>query len=261
MATHHPSSKLGSTGASDTPSHLAGLIFCHFPINRAIMTSWGPGKPLNPPSIHPTERTAALTGPGAPLGCSHPKGQLITYGSSKPSGPTSAGRQGETQGKRSPGLPQRQPRQDWVAESESENRSAVSSSLSHHGLCPWNSAGQHTGVGSLSQPRDRTSSPTLQEDSLPAKPQEKPKNTGVGSLSLLRRIFLTQEPRRGLPHCRHTLCRLSYEGSPHWLPTNTPSSQCCGARVNCAAASTHWRFSRGSNRHVYRPRQNHKTVL
>ena len=36
-------------------------------------------------------------------------------------------------------------------------------------------------------------SPTLQADSLPAEPQGKPKNTGVGSLSLLRRILLTQE--------------------------------------------------------------------
>ena len=40
------------------------------------------GKPLNPPSIHPTKRTAAaLTGPGALLGCSHPNRQLVTYGS------------------------------------------------------------------------------------------------------------------------------------------------------------------------------------
>ena len=39
-----------------------------------------------------------------------------------------------------------------------------------------------------SQPR----SPTLQADSLPAEPQGKPKNTGVGSLSLLQQIFLTQ---------------------------------------------------------------------
>ena len=31
-----------------------------------------------------------------------------------------------------------------------------------------------------SQPRDRTQSPALQVDSLPAEPQEKPKNTGVG---------------------------------------------------------------------------------
>ena len=33
----------------------------------------------------------------------------------------------------------------------------------------------------------------LQADSLPAEPQGKPKNTGVGSLSLFQRIFLTQE--------------------------------------------------------------------
>ena len=40
-----------------------------------------------------------------------------------------------------------------------------------------------------SQPR----SPTLQADSLPAEPPGKPKNTGVGSLSLLQGIFPTQE--------------------------------------------------------------------
>ena len=34
-------------------------------------------------------------------------------------------------------------------------------------------------------------SPALQADSLPAKPQGKPKNTGVGSLSLLQLIFPT----------------------------------------------------------------------
>ena len=36
-----------------------------------------------------------------------------------------------------------------------------------------------------SQPRDRTQYPILQVDSLPAEPQGKPKNAGVGSLSLL----------------------------------------------------------------------------
>ena len=35
-------------------------------------------------------------------------------------------------------------------------------------------------------------------DSLPAEPLGKPKNTGVGSLSLLQQIFLTQELNRGL---------------------------------------------------------------
>ena len=34
---------------------------------------------------------------------------------------------------------------------------------------------------------------TLQSDSLPAEPQGKPKNTGLGSLSLPQWIFLTQE--------------------------------------------------------------------
>ena len=40
---------------------------------------------------------------------------------------------------------------------------------------------------------------------------EKPKNTGVGSLSLLQRIFLTQKLNRGLLHCRHILYQLSYD--------------------------------------------------
>ena len=43
-----------------------------------------------------------------------------------------------------------------------------------------------------SQPR----SPTLQADSLPPKPSGKPKNTGVGSLALVQRIFLTQGSNR-----------------------------------------------------------------
>ena len=55
--------------------------------------------------------------------------------------------------------------------------------------------------------------PTLQADSLPAEPPGKPKNTGVGSLSLLKRIFLTQESNRGLLHCRQVLYQLSYQGN------------------------------------------------
>ena len=57
-----------------------------------------------------------------------------------------------------------------------------------------------------SQPR----SPALQEDSLPAEPQGMPKNTGVGSLSLLQGIFLTQELNQALLHCRQILYQLSY---------------------------------------------------
>ena len=50
------------------------------------------------------------------------------------------------------------------------------------------------------QPRIEPRSPTLQTDSLSAEPQGKPKNTGVGSLSLLQWIFLTQELNQGLLH-------------------------------------------------------------
>ena len=39
-------------------------------------------------------------------------------------------------------------------------------------------------------------------------------NTGVGSLSLLQRIFLTQGSNPGLPHCRWILYQLSHKGSP-----------------------------------------------
>ena len=39
-------------------------------------------------------------------------------------------------------------------------------------------------------------------------------NTGVGSLSLLQQIFLTQESNLGLLHCRQILYQLSFQGSP-----------------------------------------------
>ena len=56
--------------------------------------------------------------------------------------------------------------------------------------------------------------PALQADSLPAEPQGKPKNTGVGSLALFQQIFPTQELNQGLLHHRWILYQLSYEGSP-----------------------------------------------
>ena len=52
--------------------------------------------------------------------------------------------------------------------------------------------------GDLPNPAIEPRSPALQVDSLPAEPQGKPKNTGVGDLSLLQRNFLTQEPNGGL---------------------------------------------------------------
>jgi len=61
-----------------------------------------------------------------------------------------------------------------------------------------------------SQPR----SSVLWADSSLAEPQEKPKNTGVGSLSLLQQIFPTQESNQGVLHYRWILYQLSYQGSP-----------------------------------------------
>ena len=66
--------------------------------------------------------------------------------------------------------------------------------------------------GDLPDPRIKPRSPALQADSLPAEPQGKPKNTGVGSLSLLQWIFLTQESNWGLLHCRWILYQLRYQG-------------------------------------------------
>ena len=58
----------------------------------------------------------------------------------------------------------------------------MSDYLKPHGLyTPWNSSGQ---------------------------------NTGVGNLSLLQQIFLTQESNGGLLHSRQILYQLSYQGSP-----------------------------------------------
>ena len=69
----------------------------------------------------------------------------------------------------------------------------------------------------LPNPGIEPRSSALQVDSLPAEPQGKPKYTGVGSLSLLQRIFLTQELNWGLLHCRWMLYQLSYQGSPHMV--------------------------------------------
>ena len=66
-----------------------------------------------------------------------------------------------------------------------------------------------------------------QADSLPTEPQGKPKNTGVGSLSLLQEIFPTRDLNWALLHCRQILYQLSYQGShevdgyPHLIDKET----------------------------------------
>ena len=49
----------------------------------------------------------------------------------------------------------------------------------------------------------------FQADSLPVEPQGKPRNTGVGSLSLPQQIFPTQESNGGFLCCRWILYQLS----------------------------------------------------
>ena len=79
------------------------------------------------------------------------------------------------------------------------SHSVVSDSLQLHGLssarllCPWGFSRQEywSGLpcpppGDLPNPGIEPRSPTLQADSLPPEPSGKPKNTGVGSLSLLQ---------------------------------------------------------------------------
>ena len=81
-----------------------------------------------------------------------------------------------------------------VRESGSESRSVVSDSLQPEKLYnPWNSPGQNTGMGiafpflrDVPNPGIKPRSPTLQAYSLPAELLGKPKNTGVGRLSILQ---------------------------------------------------------------------------
>ena len=64
--------------------------------------------------------------------------------------------------------------------------------------------------GDFPNPGVEPRSPAMQADSLPAEPQDNPKNTGVGNLFLLLGIFLTQESNQGLLHYRKILYQLSY---------------------------------------------------
>ena len=132
----------------------------------------------------------------------------------------------------------------------------MSDSLPPYGLySPRNSPGQNAGVVAFpfsrasSQPRDWTEvSPIAGGFFLPAEPQGKPKNTGVGSLPLLQGIFPTQRLNSGLPHYRWIFYQLSHKGSPwimEWVfdPFSSRSSQCRNwTRFSCIAGRlfTNW---------------------
>ena len=65
-----------------------------------------------------------------------------------------------------------------------------------------------------SQPRDRTQVSHIAGRFFTSGATGKPKNTGAGSLSLLQWIFLTQELKQGVLHCRRILYQLIYQGNP-----------------------------------------------
>ena len=95
-----------------------------------------------------------------------------------------------------------------VLESESESHSVMSDSLQSHELySPWNSPGQHTGVGSPSllqgifPTQVQTQVSGMQVDSLPAEPPGKPYLTQVFPFELWL-IFLLQEASASLSSSR-----------------------------------------------------------
>ena len=65
----------------------------------------------------------------------------------------------------------------------------------------------------FSQPRDQTQVTRIAGGFFTSWATGKPKDTGVGSLSLLQGVFPTQEWNRGLLHYRQILYQLRYEGS------------------------------------------------
>ena len=89
--------------------------------------------------------------------------------------------------------------------------------------------------GDLPNPETELRSPALQVDSLPAEPPGKPKNTGVGSLSLLQGIFLTQESNQ--VSCIDTTgFPLSHpDPGPLWLLYSGPLISCSETRIICCA--------------------------
>ena len=100
--------------------------------------------------------------------------------------------------------------------SETVSHSVVSNSLQPHVLqptrllCPWDSPG---------------------------------KNPKVGSLSLLQRLFPTQESNPGLLHCREILYHLSHQGSPrHEEKSNIGKDQTVSEYFICILEQSSRRF-------------------
>ena len=65
-----------------------------------------------------------------------------------------------------------------------------------------------------SQLRDRTQVSRIAGGFFASLAKGKPKNTGVGSLSLLQQVFSTQESNQGFLYYRQILYQLRAQGSP-----------------------------------------------
>ena len=68
----------------------------------------------------------------------------------------------------------------------------------------------------------------------------KPKNTRVGILSVLQRIFPNQKSNRGLLHCKWIFCQLSYQGSS-WV-------ECLKLEVSVLSQNAQFRLVAGIER-------------
>ena len=88
-------------------------------------------------------------------------------------------------------------------------------------------------------------------------------NTGVGSLSLLQRMFPTQGSNPGLPHCRQILYHLRHQGSPiilEWVAYpfsggSSPPRNWTGVSYIAGGFFTSWdssHFSSHDNSHITR---------
>ena len=71
-------------------------------------------------------------------------------------------------------------------------------------------------------------------------------NTGVGSHSLLQRIFPTQGSNPGLPHCRRILYQLSHKGNPRileWVAMPSSREPSRPRDGTCLLCLLHWQVS------------------
>ena len=91
-----------------------------------------------------------------------------------------------------------------------------------------------------SKPKDQTQISHIAGRFFTFWPTGKPKNTGVGRLSLLQEIFLTQESNWGLLYWRWILCQLSYQRSPGSIANPCQYSQWQSLKLEIRLYRSEW---------------------